>query len=504
MIAALVLAGALADASPAPAPSRVLAGDRYAHHTVSSSAPGLQTMFDRGLTLFYAYNGSQGAHVFQAAVDADPRFAMGYWGLALSYGRDINTDLTEDHFKRAHAAIEKAASLEAGLTAPERAYVDAMRLRYAGAWRDRDNDEDAYRHAMGITAAHFADDDDLAALYAEALLENSHQNVWKAGTNSPATPDTTTMVSVLDRVIARNPEHIMANHLLIHIFESAVDRTRSIAAAKRLDAMSFAPEDEHLAHMPAHTWIDIGDYRRAVASSKRAIALFDRYLAQPDLDRAHKGYLGHDIRVGWGAALMLGNYASARWFATRLLDNAGPDDRYGTATALRFGDPQPFAPVNPKDPKDSLHAFVAYADLVRGNIGAAKAELAPLFDPQVRNNFVWVLEGRLALIQGDRKTAEGDFAKAVALEKDQYGGENLPSFPSQELMGFGLYRAGDFNAAERSFRDALKLYPNDPRALFGLSRTLQREGRAPEAQRTLGAFQKLWQGSDTALSIDQL
>ncbi|MDP9111103.1 MAG: hypothetical protein M3M96_05685, partial [Candidatus Eremiobacteraeota bacterium] len=228
LAAAAAAPGAAVVASPQPAV--------YAHHAVSTADPQTQATFDRGLTLFYAYNGAEGVHVFQAIERREPKLAMSYWGEALSLGRDINTPLTQARFAAAHTAIEKAAALEFGdTTAQERAYISAMRVRYAGNWSNRERDEAAYRTAMAAAVAENPRDNDLAALYAEALLENGGANrLWKSGTSQPAGSDSSTIVNVLDGIIAREPTHIMANHLLIHVFEPSTDRTRALVAARRL------------------------------------------------------------------------------------------------------------------------------------------------------------------------------------------------------------------------------------------------------------------------------
>jgi len=462
----------------------------YAHHSISNATPALQAAFDRGLTLYYAYNGGQGVRVFQAATESNPMFAMGYWGMALCYGPDINTDLSEEHFRRAHTAIEKAVTLEASVDSKERAYIEALRLRYAGAWRDHEKAEGSYRAAMANAVARYPDDDDLATLYAEALLEHTGQNPWKTHTNTPTSGETLTMRALLDRVIARNPTHIMANHLQIHLFENAQDHSRSIVAAKRFDAMRFAPEDEHLEHMPAHAWIDIGNYALAVASSSRAVALFDQYLAEPGIDRTHHGYLGHDIEVGWGAALMLGNYALAKSFAGRL-GSLHDTKRYLEVTALRFGR------------RDDLDAtFTHYAAILAGDSAAARSS-APL-DGDEKDPMAWAIAGRAQLLKANRTGADTDFRKAQALEDDQFGGEELPRLPVGEIEGFGYYRNGDLARADAAFRATLKRYPNDPRALYGLSQTLQKQNRGAEAQRVAADFRKAWQGADTTLSITAL
>ncbi len=307
------------------------------------------------------------------------------------------------------------------------------------------------------------------------------------------------MRSLLDRIVAREPNHIMANHLQIHLFEDAADHSRSIAAANRLDEMHFAAEDEHLAHMPAHAWIDVGDYARAVASSRRAISYFDEYLAEPNADRAHHGYLAHDVSVGWRAALMLGNYASAKWFANRLaaIENTQAES---LMTALRFGDRSAFVAATDKDAK----TYRTYEDILQGDLAGSRAAFTSAFDPKDDDPLAWAIAGRLKLLEGDRQSASSDFSKAWSLEGSQFVGEELPSFPVGELEGFGYFRNGDYRAAETAFRHTLKRFSNDPRALYGLSLALQKDGRAAEAQRVVADFRKQWQGADTRLSVGTL
>lgn len=469
----------------------------YAHHPVSTTNARAQELFDRGLTLFYAYNGAQGVHVFQSAEALDPNLAMAYWGEALSYGRDINVPLDEERFHKAHEAIEKAVALAftGGTTEAERAYITAMRARYAGNWNDHERDESAYRDAMARAVTAYPSDDDLGAIYAEALLENSKGKVWKANTSLPESAETPLMVNVLDRIIARNPTHVMANHLIVHIFEWSTDRSRAVLAANRLNAMEFAPEDEHLAHMPAHTYVDVGQYGRAVSASRRAIALFDQYLAIPGTDVTHKGYFWHDLLVGFGAAMMRGNYADAHWFAERL------DTRHAGSNALltdlRFGH-WPQAQQDAVAAQFSPALFSALEHLHEGNAALAKTDIAALKpDPLDKSPFPIAVRAEIETLNGDRVAGEKSFQTALALEKDRYSGENLPYFPTGEIMGETYYRLGDYAAAESAYRDTLKLYPNDARALFGLSETLKKLGRTLEAATVARDFAEVWTGSDS-------
>jgi len=473
-----------------------------AHHSVSTTASQSQALFDRGLTLFYAYNGSEGVHVFQTLEQREPNLAMAYWGEALSYGRDINVPLSKVNFNAAHSAIEKAATLEKNASDPERAYIDAMRLRYGGAWSDHDKAENAYRAAMATAFAKFPQDDDLGALYVEALLENSSiDHLWKSGSSLPYDSDTARMVSVLDTILARSPQHVMANHLTIHIFEPSSDHSRALISAARLDAMTFAAEDEHLAHMTAHTYIDVGQYQKAVTASNRAIALFDEYLTTPGIDPEHKGYIWHDLQVGFGASMMLGNYSQTLPFVRRLATQPGGAANLSAFAAARFGRWSELKSLTPSGPSATTRFVLAYVKLLQGDATGAKAELVNALDSKTSMRYLlYALRGAAETALGNHSDAESDFTKAQAFEKQQYAGEDLPLIPTGEIMAGAYYRTGNFDLAETAYRSTLDRYPNDARALYGLSQTFIKEGKTLDAQRAAKAFAAVWTGQDTVLT----
>src|SRR5579864_4012710 len=65
----------------------------YAHHPVSTTSTAAQVAFDRGLTLMYAFNRHAARGAFEQAAKADPHLVMAYWGIALSYGPNINVPI---------------------------------------------------------------------------------------------------------------------------------------------------------------------------------------------------------------------------------------------------------------------------------------------------------------------------------------------------------------------------------------------------------------------------
>ncbi len=263
-----------------------------------------QTPFSTGLTDLYAYAGPQAAKEFVAAQQADPSQVLAYWGEALARGTDLNNGLNATRFAASQAAIAKAAPYVAAASVQDRALVEAVTARYAGTYADRDHDELAYRSAMEQYVATYPNDDDGAMILVEDLMERHGMN-W----NADATPADDTSAEILrltQTVLTRNPQHLFANHLCIHIYDNAPDRTPAIACAQRLDAMTFVEPEEHLAHMPAHTWIELGDCRAALHSSDRAWALHPA------------GYAEHDAYVALSSALLCGDAADAKTWSQRL------------------------------------------------------------------------------------------------------------------------------------------------------------------------------------------
>ncbi|HET9030755.1 MAG TPA: hypothetical protein VFN49_11320 [Candidatus Aquilonibacter sp.] len=263
-----------------------------------------QSAFARGLTDLYAYAGADAADAFVQAEQADPGAILAYWGEALARGSDLNTGLTAARFADAQHAIEKASPYLAGANAPDRALVEAVAQRYAGTFADRDRDETAYRTAMEAYVAQYPHDDDAATILVEDLMER-HGMTWNED-DTPAGDTAAEILRLLQGALTDNPQHVFANHLCIHVYDNAPDRTPAIPCAQRLDAMAFVPPQEHLAHMPAHTWIELGDGKAAILSTQRAWAL------------GPARYAAHDAYVGLAAALMCGDTADAVVWQERL------------------------------------------------------------------------------------------------------------------------------------------------------------------------------------------
>ena len=458
----LLLAAALA--SPAPV---------VVHRPVTTTQPLAQQRFDKALTDLYAFDGPDAAIEFDGAALTDPHLAMAFWGEALADGSDLNDSLTADRFARAQAAIERAKAVEIYATADERELIDAVALRYAGGYGDAARDEAAHETAMRAYVASHPTDDDAAMLLVEALLEG-HGMRWNDD-GTPATPVGTEMLHITQSVLARDPQQLMANHLCIHLYDTAPDRSFAVACAQRLDAMTFGAGDEHLAHMPAHLWVEIGDGEAALASSARAWALHPTH------------YATHDAYVALEAALIAGDRAAAHVWAQRLTFPVPV--HYDAVIDARTGDWQDVALLKP--PQAEWPLVDGLAAVRAGDLKEAGKDEGALQRIHQTVNAA-ILDARI-------EEARGDIADAVALlapiaHAQRAAAEEPPLFPPDEALAALYYRAGRFADARHAFGAILAERPDNPRALFGMWQTLLALNDADAAVQDATAFRRYWAG----------
>src|SRR5216683_4503890 len=253
-------------------PAALIPGMGQHHHSISTKSPEAQRFFDQGLTLVFGFNHEEAARSFRRAAELDPQAAMPYWGVALALGPCINLDVDPPHEKAGYEAAQKAVSLLPRATESERAYIQALATRYSAdpVVNLRKLDAD-YAHAMRELFRRYPDDLDAATLYAESLMDLHPWKLWNLD-GRPA-EGTEEIVAVLESVLRRDPYHLGANHYYIHATEASHHPEWALASARRLETL--APGAGHLVHMPAHTYMRVGDYS-AAAQSTAAGANVDR------------------------------------------------------------------------------------------------------------------------------------------------------------------------------------------------------------------------------------
>src|SRR3979490_1829975 len=252
-IIALVLLGAVSLSAQnhsmgTSKPATLVMGIGDAHHPVLTKNAEAQQFFDQGLRFIYAFNHDEAARSFQKATELDPKLAMAYWGVAEAVGPNYNDPASEDRFKQAHEAIQKGVDLRGNASPSEKGYIAAMALRFpADPKSDLRKAAERYHDAMREVVNTYPDDLGGATLFAESGMDLHPWGLWhQDGSPEKGTEE---IVSTLESVMKRDPNHLGAIHYYIHAVEASNSPGAALAGANKL--ASLAPGAGHIVHMPA-------------------------------------------------------------------------------------------------------------------------------------------------------------------------------------------------------------------------------------------------------------
>jgi tetratricopeptide (TPR) repeat protein len=522
-----------AGSAPA-APADPMAGLGDHRHPISTKNAEAQGYFDRGFALVFAFNHEEAVRAFQRAAELDPAAAMPHWGVAWALGPNYNLDIDDPRARQAYEAIERARTLAKDGPAVEREYIDAMAVRYsANPKADRAALARTYSQAMGALTKRNPDDLDAATLYAESLMNLRPWKLWTI--DGKAEPGTEEIITVLESVLRRSPNHIGANHYYIHTTEASRNPERALVSAKRLETL--VPAAGHLVHMPAHVYARTGDHAGA-ARANQAGAEADRvYLKTAPADSLYgMMYYSHNLHFLADSHMMQGRLADAKKaadeLATRLMPHATMMPMVEsmvvmpTSVLLRFNQYDEVLKL-PEPPADRpvMLAWWRFARGVafagKGQTSEAAAERAALDQAIARvpetalfggtglesassilSLARLVLDARLAWARGARAESLGLWMKAVtAGDRVAYDEPPVWFYPIRESLGAVLLETGRPADAERVFREDLVRHPRNPRSLFGLHDALVKQGRTTDAAWIQAAFDEVWKSADQKLML---
>ena len=518
------LASGLLAATPNPeAPVRLISGLGEVHHPVSTTNKEAQQFFDQGFKLVYGFNHDEARRSFQRAAQLDPKLAMAHWGVALTLGPNYNLPVDPERERAGYDAVERAVALKENASEPERAYIDALVVRYSN---DPNADlhalDHAYSDAMRKLAARYPDDLDAATLFAESMMNLNPWKLWTA--DGKAAEGTDEIVSVLESVLKRDPNHLGANHYYIHAVEASAHPERALPSAERLGKL--APAAGHLVHMPAHIYSRVGDYPASAHCNELAVAADKKFLGATQEQGVYRlMYYSHNMHFLAFAACMDGNFAEAHDAAAKLVSNVAPGvkampDLEGFLPTpmivlfaferwndlLKFPAPDPsFVTTNAL-----WHSFRGMAFANTGKTADAEqeqkqfqdlvAKIPPdtMYDPLNKVSSVFkihenILAGSIARSRGDNAAAIESLKQAAAAE-DTLNYSEPPAWypPVRPMLGKLLLANNRAAEAEKVFREDLERDPRDGRALSGLRDALKAQNRQYEADQIDRQFRAAW------------
>jgi tetratricopeptide (TPR) repeat protein len=503
---------------------------------VTTTSELAQRYFDQGMALSYGFNHVESERSFTQASMLDSTCAMAWWGQALVLGPNINAPMDPATNAKALRNIARAQRLMSTATAKEQALIHALSKRYADSTvgLTRGALDTAYADAMRGVAQQFPNDPDVAALFAESLMDLHPWQYWeRTGTAHPWTPE---IVETLERSIQRFPSHPGLLHMYIHAMEASPTPHKALDAARTLETL--VPGAAHLVHMPAHVYIRTGRYHDAIAANERAVKADSLYMAKNKIEGVYViGYVPHNSHFLSASASFAGMgtlaLSSARHMAKhqdpRMMREAGFGalQHFGyfpLYVMVRFGmwdtilaEPSPEEGL--KYPAGIWHYARGMAFLRRGAMPDAQRELRSLqriaSDTSLRSVTIWdinstydvlqiavrALEGEFALVKGQHSHAITLFTEAVVIEDKLRYDEPPPWLvPMRESLGAAYLAAKKYADAERVYLEDLTMYPENGWSLYGLREALRAQSRSEEEQDVGRRLATAWRTADVHLT----
>jgi tetratricopeptide (TPR) repeat protein len=511
--------GSANEAAPAPPPV-LMDGLGYAGIEADSDNREARAWFAQGVRLIWAFDEAEAIRAFKEAQRLDPECALCFFGEAWARGPTINLQPRTEELAAARAAAQRAVALAGDLSPRDRVLVEgmALRTRAGAAFSNR-----PYAKFMERAAARFADDDVIAVMAADARMVTWGDGEQREGTMPQR---------LLERVLARNPDHSGAIHFYIHLTDWIDRQPLAERYADRLGRI--APAASHLVHMPSHTFYGIGRYRDAAAVNVAAIAADARYESRvrPPPTDYRTGLLAHNMHFAIESALARGDGATAlavsAQYRERYLGERG-DSRtrvLGSATWYALGLHRPVAEVLAVEApgnalEKALRLYARGEALARqGNAAGVRAEAAALNALRTGTDapglgragtalaeiFQRVLEGRAAMLAGDFDAAEAAYRAGMSRQVAADFGSDPPLYwySVRRSLAAARLASGDARGARAQLEASLRHWPNDPLALYALSLAERRLGRTAEADRALAEARAIWAGEVTEIPLARI
>jgi tetratricopeptide (TPR) repeat protein len=507
------------------------------HRPITTSSPSVQAYFDQGLRLLFAFNLEEAQRAFAEAAARDPECAMCFWGLGMSLSPHYNLPGMAERTAAGARAVAAGLAVAAEKPAIERELLTAVARRLADPAPESAEGfatlNESYAVAMRELAGRYPDDLDVQAYHAEALMNLRPWQLWEEdGSPAPGTPE---ILAILEGVLAKDPDHPGANHMLIHALEASPTPERAEAAAQRIAATM--PGAAHIVHMPAHIWAQLGRWADAAEANRRAIEVDRAYLARsPEAAAGFYGmYYGHNYQFLWWAACQTGRYAEAIENARAAAGGLSFETlrafpgmdfflEYPIWTQIRFGRwREALAEEGPPEEftyargvwhgaRGIAHAregraaeAAAELDAVEAAIAAQPQDAVQAFTPATLLLGIardW-LAGEIALAEGDLEAAVARLRAAFDAEGELVYNEPPDWYISTApALGEALLAAGRAEEAAAVFRIDLERYPENGWALAGLAASMASAAHG-EGEPVRRRFRQMWAEADSPAPFGQ-
>jgi hypothetical protein len=270
----------------------------------TSASGDVQDNFIRGVAFLHSFAFEDAIEHFQKAQEAQPDFAMAYWGEAMSYNKNPLMDPTRQDLASARQALSRlaptrAARIAKARTEREKAYLEAVEILYGQG--EKLNRDLAYAEAMRQIVERYPEDGEARAFYALGLLGTVRRASEGYRIQMQA-------AAIAQELYRENPDHPGAAHYVIHAFDDTVHAPLALYAAERYS--EIAPDAIHALHMPAHIVVQLGMWPQAANSNQRSYDASVTWAERKNLPDSERNF--HALAWLQYAHLQLGHYEKAK------------------------------------------------------------------------------------------------------------------------------------------------------------------------------------------------
>jgi tetratricopeptide (TPR) repeat protein len=344
--------------------------------------------------------------------------------------------------------------------------------------------------------------------------------------------------SIAASVLAKNPKHPGATHLMIHANDDREHAHLALDAARAYARM--APATSHALHMPAHIFLQLGLWKEAVLSDEASFTASELRVRRRKLSIVQRDY--HSLSWLAYEYLQRGQFQNARraWVpiedAIKIAEKSGSRVGWPSSEEHAHGDPAPADAAVLRSEFATMRAIhvveTGQWELMKGQssfenvdellaIGMSAAGLGDadraasvhrLFEKFAREAkdpddraLVTIYEAQAAAAAARSgksvQAALKEAARAASIERTlpRPLGRPRPIKPSHELYGELLLETDRPREAMGEFEHALYRAANRARSLIGLARAQADAGDRASARKTYARFLEMWANADEGL-----
>ncbi len=484
----------------------------------NSGSQEAQPYFERGVLALHSFWYPEALEAFKKARELDPKFAMAYWGEAMSYNQTFWQNQNKEAALETLTALGETPEdwLKAAKTDKEKLFLQSLDILYSDKTDKLERDID-YMNFMKNFHTAYPDDHEVSAFYALSILGILRNNQGNEKEKMQA-------AAIAQQILSENPKHPGAVHYLIHAVDDPTHAALGLNAARTY--AEIAPEANHALHMPSHIFVQLGMWDDVIASNIDAYAASENWVKAKGLpadskDHHSLSWLAYGLeqsgrfleaaeKIKVIESNMAGQETDSRGYYYlpdmkarytvesqdwKIIDfptkaNSSGSKSYTECIQLfALG----LSAVHLENTEVAEQALLRIKAIRKINAAAKEAFYAKLIE--VNEN---ALAGLIAKVNNEANKCIAFFEKGVNVEESLNPPTGPPDVikPIHELYGEVLLMMGQNEKALAQFEKSLERTPNRSLSVLGAARSARAMSNQVLAYSYYQAFMKNWKNAD--------